>query len=92
MKRLSRIIVTNLSQIEFKADPEVVNLTEIQRQMPIIDWKRLIDSWIPNGYAHLKEKVYGFNTSYYEEVKHNFLKISNSFFFSDKCDHLIYTF
>lgn len=81
MKRLSRIIVTNLSQIEFKADPEVVNLTEIQRQMPIIDWKRLIDSWIPNGYAHLKEKVYGFNTSYYEEVKHNFLKISNSFFF-----------
>eukprot|EP00081_Caenorhabditis_elegans_P015425 NP_495044.2 NEPrilysin metallopeptidase family [Caenorhabditis elegans] len=59
---------TKLEKIEFKADPEVVNLTEIQRQMPIIDWKRLIDSWIPNGYAHLKEKVYGFNTSYYEEI------------------------
>ncbi|CAI2346988.1 unnamed protein product [Caenorhabditis sp. 36 PRJEB53466] len=60
-----------LNEIAFDARPDIIKLSEIQSKMPFIDWKTLTDSLYDNnigGGGSLAEKVFGFNTTYYEEV------------------------
>ncbi|PIC46791.1 hypothetical protein B9Z55_006370 [Caenorhabditis nigoni] len=57
-----------LEEIEFVANPDVLPLAFMQKQLPIIDWGLLMDSWYPNGRLTFNEKVFGFNTTYYGKI------------------------
>ncbi|CAL2033390.1 unnamed protein product [Caenorhabditis brenneri] len=58
-----------LKDVQFVGHPELISLDDIQMKMNLINWTTLVESWYKSNENNtLEGKVFGFNSTYYEEV------------------------